>query len=82
MPRLSHQAAVPFPVKDIAKNPTGAGNDEQQVSNEKDIEVAKPSSSTLADTFVDGKAKRDPSLVTWRGPDDPENPKNWPKNLK
>ena len=25
---------------------------------------------------------KDPTLVTWNGHDDPENPKNWPKGLK
>ncbi|KAJ4286523.1 hypothetical protein N0V90_013223 [Kalmusia sp. IMI 367209] len=25
---------------------------------------------------------RDPKLVTWEGPDDPDNPKNWPKKKK
>lgn len=27
-------------------------------------------------------AKNDPKLVTWDGPDDPENPKNWPDTTK
>jgi hypothetical protein len=25
---------------------------------------------------------RDPNLITWDGPKDPENPKNWPKGLR
>ncbi|KAB8356686.1 hypothetical protein FH972_024262 [Carpinus fangiana] len=28
------------------------------------------------------KSEKDPNLVTWDGPDDPENPKNWPMRRK
>jgi hypothetical protein len=31
---------------------------------------------------IDAEDAKDPNLVTWNGPDDPENPKNWPKGLK
>lgn len=27
-------------------------------------------------------ADKDPNLITWDGPKDPENPKNWPKGLR
>ena len=30
----------------------------------------------------DANEQKDPNLVTWDGPDDPQNPKNWPYNVK
>lgn len=30
----------------------------------------------------DDEQKQDPNIVSWNGPDDPENPKNWPDNKK
>ncbi|KAJ6443407.1 hypothetical protein O9K51_04586 [Purpureocillium lavendulum] len=82
MPSLPGQAA-PFPEKDdSAKTSTAVSKPEQEVQNEKDIEAGEPSSSTPVDTSVDGEANKDPNLVSWRGADDPENPKNWPKNIR
>ncbi|KAH0526658.1 hypothetical protein TsFJ059_009955 [Trichoderma semiorbis] len=37
-----------------------------------DLEAAKPSAGSI----------NDPNLVTWDGPQDPENPKNWPNKTK
>ncbi|PNP51340.1 hypothetical protein THARTR1_07990 [Trichoderma harzianum] len=37
-----------------------------------DLEAAKPSAESISD----------PNLVTWDGPQDPENPKNWPNKIK
>ncbi|KAE8312779.1 major facilitator superfamily domain-containing protein [Aspergillus transmontanensis] len=46
-----------------------------QQSNAQDLEAARSKS--------DGPTKQfDPDLVTWDGPDDPENPKNWPRRAK
>ncbi|KAL4738125.1 major facilitator superfamily domain-containing protein [Aspergillus similis] len=52
-----------------------------------DLEEARSpdASSRVAssnDVPVDDEGNEDRHLVTWRGPDDPENPKNWPKGLK
>ncbi|RDW76476.1 MFS transporter [Aspergillus mulundensis] len=43
---------------------------------EEDLEAAKVTSLN-AETHT-----KDPNLVTWSGPDDPEDPKNWPNKLK
>ncbi|KAK2878180.1 hypothetical protein FQN49_001083 [Arthroderma sp. PD_2] len=43
-----------------------------------DLEAAEPST----EPSIDEEAVIDPNLVTWNGPADPENPKNWPKNEK
>ncbi|MCJ1401580.1 hypothetical protein MMC11_004796 [Xylographa trunciseda] len=49
--------------------------------------MEKPLNS-LADLEASGDSKngvdneKDPNLVTWDGPDDPENPKNWPDKAK
>lgn len=46
----------------------------------KDLEAAKP--TTLTETSLNADSNKDPDLVTWSGPNDPENPQNWPKGTK
>lgn len=46
----------------------------------KDLEAAKP--TTLTEPSLDSDTNINPDLVTWSGPDDPANPKNWSKSLK
>jgi hypothetical protein len=48
--------------------------------DKEDLEAAK--ATVPAKPSLDIEANKDPNLVTWSGPDDPENPKNWPKGLK
>ncbi|KAL4958021.1 MFS general substrate transporter [Aspergillus filifer] len=50
---------------------------------EGDLEAAGANTtSTPTESSTDSQKDRDPNLVTWSGPSDPENPKNWPKGLK
>lgn len=42
-------------------------------SKERDLEAGKDEPLEVP---------KDPNLVTWDGPEDPENPKNWPNNIK
>lgn len=42
-------------------------------SKERDLEAGKDEPLAVP---------KDPNLVTWDGPQDPENPKNWPNNIK
>lgn len=67
---------------DDAKNTTSISDNGVTTPNEKDVEAAKPSNSDIADMPADSETNKDPNLVSWRGPDDPENPKNWPKNIR
>ncbi|EXJ89220.1 mitogen-activated protein kinase kinase kinase [Capronia epimyces CBS 606.96] len=46
---------------------------------EEDVEAAKVSTTGTVET---GDEWKDPNLVTWDGPDDPANPKNWPFKTK
>lgn len=48
------------------------------VSN-KDLEAGNLEKSKTSNSK---RSKKDPNLITWKGPDDPENPKNWPLNRK
>ena len=48
------------------------------VMNEKDVEKG----DTALEKKKSTRSTRDPNLVTWKGPDDPENPKNWTKKQK
>jgi hypothetical protein len=45
-----------------------------------DLEAAKGTIPTKPS--LDVEANKDQDLVTWSGPNDPENPKNWPNGLK
>ncbi|GES64978.1 major facilitator superfamily domain, general substrate transporter [Aspergillus terreus] len=45
-----------------------------------DLEAAKP--TLPAEPSLDAESHKDPDLVAWNGPADPENPKNWPKSVK
>ncbi|EED19393.1 MFS multidrug transporter, putative [Talaromyces stipitatus ATCC 10500] len=52
--------------------------------DDKDLENGTSSGSDQEDaleptqTARSQRSERDPKVVTWKGPDDPENPKNWP----
>ena len=48
------------------------------VMNEKDVEKG----DTALEKKKSTRSTKDPNLVTWKGPDDPENPKNWTKKQK
>ncbi|KAJ5563999.1 hypothetical protein N7513_000241 [Penicillium frequentans] len=53
-------------------------------ANEQDVGVEESGQQELEKSGTDEShtSERDPKLVTWDGPDDPENPKNWPKKRK
>ncbi|KAJ5959890.1 Major facilitator superfamily domain general substrate transporter [Penicillium vulpinum] len=57
-----------------------ASTSDESFHETKDLEAAK--STTLTEPSLNADVNRDPDLITWSGPDDPENPKNWPKGLK
>ncbi|KAF3021949.1 hypothetical protein E8E14_009403 [Neopestalotiopsis sp. 37M] len=44
------------------------------VENRRDLEIGQPMEQKVTTTAPN---PNDPDLVTWTGPDDPENPKNW-----
>lgn len=76
----------------------GAGESPNRLStSDRDVEAALPDSQTQSvlegknhDTTTnldsgastDSKIDRDPNVVDWDGPDDPENPLNWPEGRK
>jgi multidrug resistance protein len=47
------------------------------IMSERDVEKSPP-----LDPLGSGEEKKDPYLVTWTGPDDPFNPKNWKMSRK
>ncbi|KAI9709156.1 MAG: hypothetical protein M1828_002547 [Chrysothrix sp. TS-e1954] len=55
-------------------------NDPQDVSDEEKNVAKKPSLSRQQSSR--SKQEADPNLVTWDGPDDPDNPKNWSSKRK
>jgi MFS family permease len=56
---------------------TTNSNNTSDLPTEKDIEAANP-----ATPVTNNEAKQDPNLITWSGPNDPENPKNWLNSVK
>lgn len=67
------------PSEDEASNEQEAGIFGAPISD-KDLEAGRLEKSKTSNSR---KSKtKDPNLVTWEGPDDPENPKNWPLNRK
>ncbi|KAJ5710316.1 hypothetical protein N7488_004472 [Penicillium malachiteum] len=69
-----------FAFKDTTEKENGTA---ENLSNERDIGLEKgrqpPEKSEAEEPNAEQK---DPKLVTWDGPDDPENPKNWSKKKK
>ncbi|GIK04036.1 hypothetical protein Aspvir_008111 [Aspergillus viridinutans] len=57
------------------KSPSASDEGIAPRPEKEDLEAAKVTTSTEP-------SYKDPDLATWRGPDDPENPKNWPNGLK
>ena len=66
----------PVPEKEV-------DNDPPTQANENDLEAGKvPAFPDLSVDDSEVNKDEDPNLVTWSGPDDPENPKNWPNGQK
>lgn len=51
-------------------------------SKERDLEAGQPGATDEYDIDENTNASKDPNFVTWDGPKDPENPKNWPNKKK
>uniref|UniRef100_A0A093VYU8 Putative transporter n=1 Tax=Talaromyces marneffei PM1 TaxID=1077442 RepID=A0A093VYU8_TALMA len=51
------------------------------ITNERDVGLVEKGQKPL-ETSTRDDSQQDPKLVTWNGPDDPENPKNWPREKK
>jgi hypothetical protein len=52
-------------------------NNNSQDENEKDLEEGRAAPETK-----NGGPRKDPNLIVWDGPNDPENPMNWPTSKK
>ncbi|GLI74821.1 hypothetical protein PoHVEF18_003069 [Penicillium ochrochloron] len=56
------------------------------IVNERDVDLERgqqpPSELEQTRTLKSTKSRHGGKLVTWDGPDDPDNPKNWPTNKK
>jgi hypothetical protein len=50
------------------------------VEDERDVEAGPKLEKSK--TTRSGRSARDPNLVTWTGPEDPDNPKNWSMGRK
>lgn len=54
----------------------------EPVSDTEAATVVPESDSATAKGDSDGAEEKDPNVVTWDGPDDPMNPKNWTMRKK
>ncbi|KAH8703333.1 putative MFS multidrug transporter [Talaromyces proteolyticus] len=71
--------------KDIRdhSNERNESREEKEVREEtKDLERGSTPSEKAAQLDEDTPETRDPNLVDWNGPDDPQNPMNWPLSRK
>lgn len=58
------------------EEPIGGDVDTGQAREDVDLEKAEPPLSRRS-TARSTKSRKDPNMVSWEGPDDTENPKNW-----
>ncbi|PYI25796.1 MFS general substrate transporter [Aspergillus indologenus CBS 114.80] len=49
---------------------------------DRDLEAAGPPPAPALEKSKTARSENDAKLVTWNGPDDPDNPKNWPMKKK
>ncbi|KAL4945091.1 hypothetical protein BDV06DRAFT_55394 [Aspergillus oleicola] len=49
---------------------------------DRDLEAGRQGAGAEMEKSKSTRSEQDPKLVTWNGPDDPENPKNWPMRKK
>jgi hypothetical protein len=62
------------------EEPTGDAVAEDRSAENAELE--KRTTLTRQPTSKSARSVRDPNMVSWNGPDDPENPKNWPLKRK
>jgi hypothetical protein len=79
-----HDADVPSNIGSLHRVPSIAPSHKSKHGSsaalEKDIEkgAAEEASVSTEEEEVDNIAESDPNIVFWDGPDDPQNPMNWP----
>lgn len=88
-----HSESEDEPLEEAESNDAAFDSQESYGEKEKDEEVPEVRDGILDERDVEdqapplerkatSKSVKDPNLVTWEGPDDPENPKNWSKKRK
>ncbi|CAD6442598.1 f42aebb5-e7a6-4ad3-be1c-b77f14329f51 [Sclerotinia trifoliorum] len=73
----------PFPGQGSEEEPSGGHSQTTTLAKEDvDVEAQGEKEKEAALSLKREKEEHDPNLVTWDGPDDPENPMNWPAKKK
>ncbi|KAF5865391.1 hypothetical protein ETB97_004208 [Aspergillus alliaceus] len=75
------------PTSKSERNGAQLGLEVVGVSDKQDVDLERGAQSPsgvgiLSETEKSNKSQQDPNLVSWNGPDDPDNPKNWPTRKK
>ncbi|KAJ5658213.1 MFS transporter cpaT [Penicillium longicatenatum] len=65
-----------------ASNPASQHGNDDNPSSHGDMDIEKGLAPNATTTELQQDALRDPNIVDWDGPDDPENPLNWTKRKK
>ena len=69
--------ASSLPTKQDGPEPSTPASENKESSSDSPTDLEAQSG-----TSNEAEKQKDPNLVTWNGPDDPENPKNWPDGVK
>ncbi|ESZ93783.1 hypothetical protein SBOR_5839 [Sclerotinia borealis F-4128] len=73
----------PFPVQDALEGEAlGSSQTTTLAKGDIDVEAQGEKEKEDVSRLEREKEEQDPNLVTWDGPDDPENPMNWPAKKK
>lgn len=73
------------PLEEVESNdgePQTATGDADRTAQNDELEKAPPLSRQATRRSSKSQRERDPNMVSWNGPDDPENPKNWTMRRK
>ncbi|KAF7874098.1 hypothetical protein EAF04_002770 [Stromatinia cepivora] len=73
----------PFPGQCTDEEPSGGSSHTTTLAKEDvDVEAQGEKEKETALSLKREKEEHDPNLITWDGPDDPDNPMNWPMKKK
>lgn len=87
-PNTSNTSSHPQPEQhaEIEKGSKRDGSSTSSINGDHDVEKGGPIDTTTSAEGEDAKegeeAPRDPNIVDWEGPDDPQNPMNWTASKK
>jgi hypothetical protein len=81
-----HDADIPSNAGSLRQIPSNVPNHKPEASSpsalDKDVEKGEREGSVSTKEEIEEVVEDDPNIVFWDGPDDPQNPMNWPASKK